>query len=103
MSKQGETKFKERVIRDLKAYYKDNIKITKTQQRAQRGLPDLLICLLGDYIEMELKIDGEKPEPLQEVNLERTIKAGGFAFWTCPIQWDTHFATIKDRYVLKPE
>lgn len=96
--KQLETKFKEKVIKDLKTAFKEKIKITKTQQMTQRGLPDLLICLYGDYVEIELKISGKLSDPLQQISLAKTIQTGGRAFYTTPDQWTLHLATLVNIY-----
>ncbi len=99
MSKQGETKFKEKVIKDLEHTFGENIKILKTQERGRRGVLDLIICLFGDYIDIELKIVGKVPDPLQKINIEKTIRAGGYSFWTDPEQWPHHFEVLKSEYL----
>ncbi|MCH7632934.1 MAG: hypothetical protein IIB59_06950, partial [Planctomycetes bacterium] len=43
----------------------------------ERGVPDLLICYLGHFVGMELKIPGEGPKEIQEYHLERIAAAGG--------------------------
>jgi hypothetical protein len=86
MAKQPETIFKERAMRDLKKKFK-NIWFVKTQMVVKRGIPDLLICLNGWFIAIELKCDGEVPTPLQEWNLQHIAHAGGMAFVVDPSGW----------------
>jgi hypothetical protein len=91
---QPETLFKQRVLKDL-----DKIKgcwVLKTQERARHGVPDLLICLRGKFVAIELKIDGEYPTPLQDEILERIQAASGTAFFTTPTLWKTHQAMLQE-------
>ena len=43
----------------------------------ERGIPDLLICYLGHFVGMELKVPGKEPDDYQEYHLERIVAAGG--------------------------
>lgn len=43
----------------------------------ESGIPDLLICYLGHFVGMELKVPGKKPTDIQEYHLERIAAAGG--------------------------
>jgi hypothetical protein len=86
MSQQSETIFKINVLRDLREIT-PNIWILKTQERSRRGVPDLVICLEGFFVAIELKIDGEKPDALQRITLDRIQTAEGVSFWTCPASW----------------
>ena len=93
MGQQGETVFKKRVRKDL-----DKLKgiwIVKIQQRSQRGIPDFLVCLMGHFVAIELKVPGEKPTDLQAVVLERIQAAGGMALWTDPEQWPAQYENLK--------
>ena len=93
MSHQPETRFKRRVLLDLAQI--PTVWVLKTQERARRGVPDLLICWRGRFIAIELKVDGEKPDALQFAVLERIGKAGGVATWTSPSTWANDFETLK--------
>lgn len=94
MSKGPETKFKERVQKDLAKLI--SCYSLKTQERARRGVPDLLICLKGRYVAIELKVDGETPTLLQTYVIQRIRAAGGIAFSSTPSQWDEHYAMLKE-------
>lgn len=91
---QPETKFKERVLKDLRKI--DRCWWVKTQFRAQRGVPDLMICLNGRFVAIELKVDGEFPTPLQDEVLELVQKANGTAFYTTPKVWAQHLAMLEE-------
>ena len=48
-------------------------------QFGQAGIPDIIICLGGRFIALEVKTEKGKPTALQEVTLRRIRKAGGTA------------------------
>ena len=98
MSQQSEGTFKQRVVRELKEFYGEDIDILTTQERARKGVSDLVICLNGESIRLELKVDGERPTPLQQHRLNRHSKAGGYSFWSTPSRWPSQFETLKERH-----
>lgn len=89
---QTETQFKEKVMKDLNL---PGVYVLKTQERARKGIADLLICWQGQFIAIELKRDGEKPTKLQSFFLDTIIAAGGIAFYTTPNMWAVHLSTLK--------
>lgn len=98
MSRQDEGVFKERVMRDLKDDWGDDIDILATQERGRKGVADLVICLRAVSIRIELKVDGEKPTKLQQLKLDRHDKAGGLSFYSTPCMWDTHRNVLRHRF-----
>lgn len=96
--KQEEGKFKQKVIKALEECYGKNIKILATQERGRNGVLDLHICLFGSHMEIELKVDGKAPTRLQKINIDKCIKAGGYAFFTTPSTWDHHFSVIRNKW-----
>lgn len=44
------------------------------------GVPDFLVCHKGRFIGIEAKAGKGTTTALQEANLERIVKAGGYAF-----------------------
>lgn len=52
------------------------------------GIPDLIICLKGRFIAVELKNEVGKPSPLQLYNIEKIKKSGGQAFILNPSQFE---------------
>lgn len=45
----------------------------------ESGVADLLVCLAGRFVAIEVKMEGEKPRPNQVAFLESIKKAGGRA------------------------
>ena len=45
----------------------------------QRGTPDLLICVNGRFVAIELKVPGKSAAPLQLLELQKVRNAGGKA------------------------
>ena len=43
------------------------------------GLPDLLCCFRGLYVGLELKLPGENPSRIQELQMGKIRDAGGIA------------------------
>lgn len=77
MAEKPETRFKRKVVRILEDM---GAKVFVIQQLGKHGDPDLLICLRGKFIALELKKDiKSKARPLQVYVLEQVTKARGFA------------------------
>lgn len=94
MSSKPETRFKEKVIRDLKTI--PGIWFTKIQQASIRGTPDLIICLAGKFIAIELKADEKSPiSDLQIYTIEIIKKAGGFGLISHPKSWPTDLKLLR--------
>lgn len=98
MSQQAEGLFKKEVCRDLKDAFGDDIDFVATQERARKGVPDLVICLKGTSIRNELKLDGEVPTKLQQLKLDRHARAGGLSLSSTPRTWPMHLKLLKDRF-----
>ena len=45
------------------------------------GLPDLLVCIRGRFVAIEVKREGKEPTPLQWARMREVEAAGGKAFW----------------------
>ena len=93
MAKKRESVFKEKVQKDLASL--KNIWCEKIQQVGIRGTPDLLLCIGGFFVAIELKIDGEKPDPLQEYKLGLIKKAGGISLTATPSNWARMFESLR--------
>lgn len=46
----------------------------------RQGTPDLLVCVDGRFLALEVKRPGEHPAPLQVVEAQRVVRAGGDAY-----------------------
>lgn len=82
---QPETRFKEKVLRDLRAI--PGVWAEKIQQVSIKGTPDILACVCGIFFAIELKTDSGKLEKLQEHKLRLIAKAGGGAMVATPSTW----------------
>ena len=52
------------------------------------GIPDLILCLRGKFVAIELKNEDGKPSPLQLYNIERIKQSGGQAFILRPSEFE---------------
>jgi len=55
---------------------------------SENGTPDILACVNGYFLAIEVKADNGKPTPLQLVKIEDIRKAGGFAYVVYPSGWE---------------
>ena len=90
---QQETQFKQRVQKDLKEVR--NSWFFKTQQRSLRGIPDIIGCVNGMMIAMELKTEKGKVSPLQEHILSRINSAKGIGILVTPTNWPKVLTALK--------
>ncbi len=92
---QAETKFKIKVIKDLKTL--KNAWFFKSQEVCVRGIPDIILCLCGYFITLELKRSNKAPiTKLQWYNAEQiTSKGQGIALIVAPEYWEGMFEYLK--------
>ncbi len=82
-----ESTFKKRVISRLRKF--KNITVFTIQQVAIRGVPDLLCCINGRFVALELKrTERAKVSELQLYNIERIKESGGYATLLYPENFD---------------
>ncbi len=74
----SETKLKQKVIKYIKKEY-PGAWIYKTCDRFTVGIPDLILCIYGRFIAIELKVGNNKPTPMQIRNIKKILAAGGVA------------------------
>lgn len=76
----------------IKKYLKDNgawlLKYWAGATYTKSGIPDILACVNGKFVAIEVKAPNGKPSELQLYNLREIEKAGGLAFLLYPKQWD---------------
>lgn len=53
---------------------------------AKAGVSDILACIRGRFVAIEVKKPGNKPSALQENFINAVNKIGGFAFWADNLQ-----------------
>lgn len=102
--KQPETKFKEKVLPLLRAL--PNSWFIKTQMVALLGIPDILGCLNGHFVALELKKSRTEAEKkhgrvrLQGHILMQIRNVGGYGEFLYPENWDeiySQLSHISDR------
>ena len=88
-----ERDFKEIVIKDLKSL--QNCYSVKTQELARRGVPDILACIGGKFVAIELKKEDGRVEPLQAHTLDKIIQSGGMGFVARPSTWQQQLEMLR--------
>ena len=53
---------------------------------AKAGVSDILACVKGRFVAIEVKRPGKKPTALQNIFIEAINQIGGIAFWTDNLQ-----------------
>lgn len=53
------------------------------------GIPDILACVYGQFVAIEVKASNGKPSELQKHNVRKINKAGGYAMILYPQDWET--------------
>lgn len=81
--KQFETKIK-KFLKDNNAWFVKYFANGYTKV----GVPDILACVDGYFLGIEVKASNGKPSPLQIHNLKKIDEAGGFAVLLYPDQFD---------------
>lgn len=79
---QVEQHIQESIMRYIKSIGGLPIKQNQIGIYAQAGVPDIIACVKGRFVAIEVKRPGEKPKPIQEAFLEAINKKGGIAFWS---------------------
>ena len=82
--KQFENKIK-KYLKDHGAYF---LKYWAGAQFTKSGVPDILACVNGYFVGIEVKAQNGKPSELQLYNIQRIRKAGGFAYVVYPSGWE---------------
>lgn len=82
--KQFENKIK-KYLKDHGAYF---LKYWAGAQFTKSGVPDILACVNGYFVGIEVKAQNGKPSDLQLYNIRQIRKAGGFAYVVYPSGWE---------------
>lgn len=64
----------------------------------KRGVPDILACVNGHFVGVEVKGPDGGPSELQVYNVKKIRKAGGFAMVLYPSAWERFKTFIDDLY-----
>ena len=65
------------------------IKYWAGSQFTKAGIPDLLCCIKGKFIAIEVKGQNGKPSELQLYNIKKIRESGGFAFVLYPSAFES--------------
>ena len=68
---------------------------TNGKKFTKDGVPDLLVCVQGSFMAIELKSENGRPTELQLWNIEKIKEAGGYAFVLYPHQFEEFQRLIK--------
>lgn len=82
--KQFENKIK-KYLKEHDAYF---LKYWAGAQFTKSGVPDILACVNGYFVGIEVKAQNGKPSDLQLYNIRQIRKAGGFAYVVYPSGWE---------------
>lgn len=55
---------------------------------SENGTPDILACVNGYFLAIEVKAENGHPSELQRVKVNAIRKAGGFAYIVYPSDWN---------------
>lgn len=54
----------------------------------RKGVPDILACVNGYFVAIEVKAENGRPSELQKYNVRKIRESGGIAVVLYPSQWD---------------
>lgn len=54
----------------------------------KRGVPDILTCINGYFVGIEVKSDAGKPTPIQLHNIDQIRRCGGYAWVVYPTGYE---------------
>lgn len=62
----------------------------------RRGIPDILCCINGHFVGIEVKAENGHPSPLQLHQIDEIRKSGGFAFVLYPSAFEAFKRFVED-------
>lgn len=92
----AEKNFENRIKGFLKDHGAWHIKYWAGSQFTKAGIPDILACVNGYFVGIEVKGPNGKPSELQIRTIKKIRQAGGFAFVLYPSGFDEFKQFIKD-------
>lgn len=91
-----EKQFQTKVIHFLKDQGAYVIKMWGGGRFTRAGVPDVIFCLNGYYMAVELKSETGRPSKLQEYNIEEIRRAGGYAIILRPSGYEKFKRLIEE-------
>lgn len=65
-------------------------------RNTRAGVPDILACVNGRFVAVEVKAENGKPTELQKWNVEQIKESGGIALILYPADWNRFVAIIDE-------
>jgi Holliday junction resolvase len=65
-------------------------------RNTRSGVPDILACVNGRFVAIEVKAENGKPTELQKWNVEQIKSSGGIAMILYPQDWERFAAMIDE-------
>jgi Holliday junction resolvase len=65
-------------------------------RNTRAGVPDILACVSGRFVAIEVKAENGKPTELQKWNVEQIKNSGGIALILYPADWERFVAIIDE-------
>lgn len=62
-------------------------------RNTRSGVPDILACVNGHFVAIEVKAEDGKPTELQKWNVDKIRECGGVAMVVYPSDWE-HFVSV---------
>jgi Holliday junction resolvase len=69
----------------------------------KRGVPDLLCCVNGYFLAIEVKAENGKPSELQKWNVSKIRHCGGLSFILYPSQFENFKELVKTMKSFEPK
>lgn len=82
MKQKEEQKVQDSIMTYIKSIGGLPIKQNQIGIYGQAGVPDIIACIKGKFVAIEVKKPGEKPKPHQIAFIDAISKKGGLAFWS---------------------
>lgn len=91
-----EKSFENKIKKFLEAEGAWFIKYWAGSQFTKSGIPDILACVNGYFVGIEVKAQNGKPSELQLYNIRKIREAGGFAIVLYPSAFDRFKSFVED-------
>ena len=91
----AEKLFENKIKRYLDSLGAYHIKYWAGSQFTKSGVPDILACVGGYFVALEVKAQNGKPSELQIHTINQIKKSGGFAFVVYPSGWNECMAFLE--------
>jgi len=83
----GEKNFENKIkkfLKDRECWYVKYF----ANRNTRAGVPDILACINGHFVAIEVKAENGKPTELQKWNVEQIKRSGGIALILYPADWE---------------